>query len=130
MSDSTTMTLQTQSLKLNNGSAFNFRGELFAEASWFDDETQNITRQRIYATEDGAQVYSISEGDGEVRENKVYELVTEGENVSISNTQEKLDMPRHMFMSFIRTLIERVDADADPEYTMEHIEELLKAANA
>ncbi len=129
MSDSSN-SLQKQSLKLGNGSNFTFNGELFAEASWFDEETQNITRQRVYATEEGAQVYSISEGDGEVREHKVYELTTTGENVTLSDTQTQLDMTRPMFMSFIRTLIERVDADADPEYTMEHIEELLRAANA
>ncbi len=119
-----------QSLKLENNEMYTFQGQLFAEASWFDDDTQDITRQRIYSTDEGAHVFSISEGDGEKRAYKVYELKTSNDNVHLSNLSEKIDMPQDLFMTYVKSLISCIDNDSSAETTLEQIEELLKAANA
>ena len=51
-------------LHLDNGAEMQFSGRPFAGGSWFDDETGELTRQKLYATESGEHVYSIVTGKG------------------------------------------------------------------
>lgn len=38
-------------LHLDNGTDMQFSGRPFAGGSWFDEETGELTRQKLYATE-------------------------------------------------------------------------------
>ena len=49
-------------LHLDNGTDMQFSGRPFAGGSWFDEETGELTRQKLYATESGEHVYSIVTG--------------------------------------------------------------------
>ncbi|MFQ8736395.1 MAG: hypothetical protein ACLSAH_10505 [Bilophila wadsworthia] len=49
-------------LHLDNGAEMQFSGRPFAGGSWFDDETGELTRQKLYTTESGEHVYSIVTG--------------------------------------------------------------------
>lgn len=40
-------------LHLDNGAEMQFSGRPFAGGSWFDDETGELTRQKLYTTESG-----------------------------------------------------------------------------
>ena len=42
-------------LHLDNGAEMQFSGRPFAGGSWFDDETGELTRQKLYTTESGEQ---------------------------------------------------------------------------
>ena len=54
-------------LHLDNGTDMRFSGRPFAGGSWFDEETGELTRQKLYATESGEHVYSIVTGQGQSR---------------------------------------------------------------
>ena len=41
-------------LHLDNGAEMQFSGRPFAGGSWFDDETGELTRQKLYTTESGS----------------------------------------------------------------------------
>lgn len=43
-------------LHLDNGAEMQFSGRPFAGGSWFDDETGELTRQKLYTTESGEHV--------------------------------------------------------------------------
>ena len=46
-------------LKHDNGSDLQFRGRLFSECSWYDEEHGMLTRQKLYVTDNNEQVYYI-----------------------------------------------------------------------
>ena len=54
-------------LHLDNGAEMQFSGRPFAGGSWFDDETGELTRQKLYTTESGEHVYSIVTSKGQQR---------------------------------------------------------------
>ena len=47
-------------LKHDNGSDLQFRGRLFSECSWYDEEHGMLTRQKLYVTDNNEQVYYIA----------------------------------------------------------------------
>lgn len=127
MSDLNKSVFETFHLALDNKSTMKFSGNFISEASWYDDSTQAITRQRIYETDAGAQVYSISEADGNMRSQRAYSLEVQNSILHISDGKEELEVNQDLFLFFVRDLLDMAGASSD--CTMEHIEELLKAAN-
>ena len=59
MTDDTLTSRANVVLHLDNGAEMQFSGRPFAGGSWFDDETGELTRQKLYTTESGEHVYSI-----------------------------------------------------------------------
>ncbi len=120
------------SLKLDNGATMTFEGQNFAEVSWFEDgddaDTNSIKRQRIYTTQTGAQVYSISESSAAKNSNRAYKLELQENTLHIEDGKTSLELDKDMFMLFIKGMLDKVEANS--EATIEHIEELLKAANS
>ena len=51
-----------------------FSGRPFAGGSWFDEETGELTRQKLYATESGEHIYSIVTGKGQQRSRRAYRV--------------------------------------------------------
>ncbi len=120
-------------LKLDNGATMSFEGQNFAEVSWFvedelDSQASTIKRQRIFTTPTGAQVYSISEGDGANKSNRAYMVELQENMLHINDGKASLDLEKDMFMLFVKSMLDKVDANSDQ--TIEHVEELLKAANS
>lgn len=67
------------------GSEIVFNGSLYAEHSFFDEDSGSLTQQRLYLTQDGSQVYSVVTGSGQSRERRAYVIRREGRLCKINN---------------------------------------------
>ncbi len=115
------------SLQLDNGAVLDFRGRVFSEASWFDEESDTLTRQKLFITEDNEQVYSVVNASGPSRSRRAYRIGVQGDMCSIHNGKAGLDLPFDMLMLAVRALC-GLDEDAVP--SLEAVEETLRAANS
>ncbi len=80
-------------LQGDNGAKLSFRGRLFSESSYYDEDSSGITRLRLYVTDDGAHVYSIVSGDGESRSRRNYTVRPHGDMCSMSDGRQSLTVP-------------------------------------
>ena len=104
-------------LHLDNGAEMQFSGRPFAGGSWFDDETGELTRQKLYTTESGEHVYSIVTGKGQQRSRRA---------CTINDGRTEMTLDLEMLMLAVRALsgLEKDDAP-----TLDMVEETLRAAN-
>ena len=114
-------------LKQDNGSDLRFRGRLFSECSWFDEEHSMLTRQKLYVTDNNEQVYYIVRSAGQKHTRHAYRLSVQGENCVIDNGNSEMTMQFDMLMMAVRGLC-GLEAGATP--SLEMVEDMLKAANA
>lgn len=114
-------------LKHDNGEDMRFQGRLFSECSNFDEEKDCLTRQQLYLTDTGEQVYYIIQSCPNGRERHAYRLAVEGETCIINNGKVEVAMNFDMLMLAVRGLC-GLSEDATPSLAM--VEEMLKAANA
>ncbi len=123
----TSHSMETISLKHDNGADMQFHGRLFAESSWYDEETETLTRQKLYVTDNNEQVYYIVRGNGPERSRNAYKLAVQGDHCIIQNGATEMVLAFDMLMLAVRGLC-GLDAEATPSLCM--VEEMLKAANA
>lgn len=114
-------------LKHDNGPDMVFRGRLFAESSWYDEEHDILTRQKLYVTEQHEQVYYIVSGSGAQRSRRSYRVSVMGDHCLIHNGASEMTLQFDMLMLVVRGLC-GLDANATP--SLHTVEEMLKAANA
>lgn len=84
-------------LKQDNGHDLQFCGRLFSECSYSDkldssdpeDKRSQLTRQRLYVTENGDQVYQVIRSSGEGRIRSAYRLSVDGDICNINNGSEQ-----------------------------------------
>lgn len=119
-------TLEDICLKHDNGNDLCFRGRLFSECSWFDDEHQVMTRQKLYVTDKNEQVYYIVRSHGQERSRHAYRLSVDGETCVIYNGRSEMSLQFDMLMLAVRGLC-GLDAGATP--TLGQVEEMLRVAN-
>ena len=96
--------LENVCLKQDQGGDVNFRGRLFSECSWFDDETKQLVRQKLYVTEDNEQVYSIVRSAGENKSHHVYRFSVKGDNCVIVAGKNETVLPFPMLMHVVREI--------------------------
>ncbi len=120
-------TMENVCLKHDNGPDIVFSGRLFAESSWFDEESSTLTRQKLYVTDKQEQVYYIVRGNGPERSRHAYRLSVQGDHCLIHNGTFEVTLEFNMLMLAVRQLC-GLNADATPTLCM--VEEMLKAANA
>ncbi len=125
--DSASHSMENVCLKHDNGPDIIFHGRLFAESSWFDEESSTLTRQKLYVTDSNEQVYYIVCGNGPDRTRRAYRLSVMGDYCVIHNGTSEITLQFDMLMLAVRQLC-GLDADATPSLCM--VEEMLKAANA
>ena len=114
-------------LSNDHGGELSFRGRIFSECSYYDEETSSITRQRLYVTDKGEQVYYIVAGTGSNKERRAYLLRIDGENCIINNGLFEITLRTDLLMASMRTLCgynEGCSADL-----LKSLEETLEAAN-
>ena len=121
-------------LHLDNGAEMQFSGRPFAGGSWFDDETGELTRQKLYTTESGehvysivtGKVYSVASGAGRTRSRRAYRVSLHGEACTINDGRTEMTLDLEMLMLAVRALsgLEKDDAP-----TLDMVEETLRAAN-
>lgn len=114
-------------LKLENGENMRFQGRLFSESSDFDRESGALTRQQLYKTDNGDQVYYIVRTQGNERTRNAYRLSIQGDTCVINNGRMEIAMQFDMLMLAVRSLC-GLNADATPSLDM--VEEMLREASA
>ncbi len=113
-------------IKLNNGESLNFKGRLFSEASWYDEDEASLTIQKLYITDNHEQVYSIISGSEGRRERRAYRIATHGNSCTVNNGSIEMTMPFEMLMLAVRSLCGLND-EMTPN--LDTVEETLRAAN-
>lgn len=119
--------MEDVSLKHDNGDPFQFHGRLFSESSDFDKDSGSLTRQQLYLTDNGDQVYYIVRTEGNERTRHAYRLSIHGDTCVINNGKMEITMQFDMLMLAVRGLC-GLNSEAIP--TREMVEELLNAANS
>ena len=119
--------MEDVSLKHDNGADIFFRGRLFAESSWYDEEHSTLTRQKLYITDTNEHIYYIVSHCGEARQCRAYRLSVLGDRCIIHNGNSEMLLQFDMLMLAVRSLC-GLSADAAP--TLAAVEETLKAANS
>ncbi|MGE4296706.1 MAG: hypothetical protein AB7E47_01640 [Desulfovibrionaceae bacterium] len=78
-------TMEDVTLQNDSGEDLTFCGKLYAEHSFFDDESRVLTQQRLYITSEGHQAYSVIASDGKIKERRAYLIKSEGSLCKINN---------------------------------------------
>ena len=114
------------SLPLDNDTRMTFLGRQYAGGSWFDEESNTLTRQNLYVMDSGEHVFSIITGSGQQRSRRAYRVVLDGDTCVIHDGRNEITIGYDMLILAVRSLT-GLDQDAAPG--MDMIEEILKAAN-
>lgn len=114
-------------LKQDNGEDLRFQGRLFSEVSHYDEDSGSLTRQQLYVTENGEQVYYVVRAGSDERSRVAYRLSVRGDTCYINNGAGEIALKFDMLMLAVRSLC-GLNADATPSLAM--VEEMLNAANA
>ena len=85
MTEPVAPTMENIALTLDNGAVLDFRGRLFSEASWFDEDSGVLTHQKLYSTEGNEQVYSVVSGTGKTRSRRAYRIAVQGDTCSVTD---------------------------------------------
>jgi len=102
-------TMESITLRLENEAVLSFRGRLFSEAVWNDEESGVFTHHKLYVTDQNEHVYVIRKG---------------GERCVIYNGRTVTELPLDMLLRAVRTL-----CGAEGGMVMEQIEETLRSAS-
>ena len=122
-----TTTMEDICLAQDSGSDVRFRGRLFSECSWLEEEGGVLTRQKLYTTEEGGRFCDIGRSDGKEHTRHAYRLNVQENMCVIHNGNTEMRIQFDMLMLAVRSLCGLADG-ATP--SLEQVEEMLKAANA
>lgn len=114
-------------LKKDNGEPLCFQGRLFSECSHFDEDNNCLTRQQLYITNTGEQIYYLIRQEGKERNRTIYRLKVDGKNCIINNGKLEIELQLDQLLLAVKGLC-GITADAMP--TREEMEEILRAANS
>ena len=114
------------SLDLDNGETMCFNGRPFAGGAWYDEETNTLTRQKLYITESGEHVYAITTARGGKKSKRAYKVRMQGEICTIFDGHTEMTIELEMLMLAVRALAGMQGSDVS---SLEIIEETLRAAN-
>ncbi len=88
-------------LRGDNGSELFFRGRLFSETSYYDEETSTLTRMRLFVADGGKLVYSIISGSGTEKTRRHYSVIPEGNLCRMSDGIQTLVLPADMLFAAV-----------------------------
>ena len=83
------------------GAEVRFRGKLFSESSFFDEDEGSLTRLKLYVTDDNKQVYSVVSGPSDVKSRRVYILRTEDGLCHINNGVQDVSLHTDMLLTAV-----------------------------
>ena len=119
--------MEDVSLKHDNGPDIFFRGRLFAECSWYDEESSALTRQKLYVTDTNEHIYYLVYHAGDSRQRRAYRLSVLGDRCIIHNGNTEMVLQFDMLMLAVRSLC---GMNAVTESVIDLVEQTLKAANS
>lgn len=114
-------------LKNDNGSDMSFRGRLFSECSWYDEDHKTMTRQKLFVTDSNEQVYYIVRSRGRDHSRHAYRLKMDDGFCVINDGKNEICMQFDLLMLAVRGLCGLEDG-ATPSLSV--VEEMLTACNA
>ncbi len=115
-------------LRIDAGAEVRFRGKLFSESSYFDEEQGAITRLKLFVAEDGRQIYSIVSGSSTAKWRRVYTMRIEGDFCHIDNGIQEITLHMDMLLTVVFGLC-GIDA-AQGEAVRFFLEDSRRIANA
>lgn len=100
------MVVQMDSVTLvdDEGGEISFTGYLYDQTSFYDEKTGVLTKQRLYATDDGQQAFSIVASDGNVKKRRAYMVRRKGDLCTINNGSGEMSLPYDWLMLFTQIL--------------------------
>lgn len=109
------------------GKEIRFKGKLFSESSYYDEEQGSITRLKLFVTEDGRQVYSIVSGSSSAKWRRVYIMRVEDDLCHINNGMQEITLHIEMLFTVVFGLCGIDEAQSDT--LREFLEDSRKAIN-
>lgn len=127
MSNTTKAPGEIVSLRSDNGAELTFQGRLFLEKSYYDEENSNLTRLRLFCTDENTIIYSIVSGPAEKKVRRHYSIWVSEDICAMSDGKNTISVPVELLFSTVFDLC-GIDP-AQKEELRPAFEELLKAAN-
>ncbi|MBQ1846323.1 MAG: hypothetical protein II132_10375 [Desulfovibrio sp.] len=110
-------------LKVDGSEDFVFKGRIFSECSWYDEEFGIQTRQKLYVTDTSDQIYYIVRSGAE-KSRKAYRLSCDNGIYTIWNGSFQISLTPEMLKIALRSLC-GCKEEVEPA-----VEEMLGAVNA
>lgn len=101
MAGSLQMSFEEHVLRDDAGNEVKFRGKLFSESSYFDEEQNAITRLKLFVADDGRQVYSVVSGSNEAKWRRVYTMRIDGDLCHIENGTQEVTLHIDMLLAVV-----------------------------
>lgn len=83
------------------GNEIRFRGKLFSESSFYDEDQESLTKLKLFVTDDGRQVYSVVSGANNAKWRRVYILRIEDNLCHISNGMQEITLHTEMLLTVV-----------------------------
>ncbi len=95
---------ESVSLTQDNGETITFRGSLYSECSWFDEEHKQLTKQKLYVTDSNEQIYYVVRSVGGAKSHHAFRFSVDNGNCVINNGKADVTLPFDMLMLVVRDL--------------------------
>ena len=96
--------LEKVTLENDHGADIVFRGYQYAQTSFYEGTSGVLTKQELYATEDGHEAFSIVSSDGNFKSKRAYLIRREEEFCRIFNGDKELIVPLDWLILFAQVL--------------------------
>ncbi len=120
--------MKNYTVTCENGSTVEFTGRMYSETSYHEEETNTLTRLRLFVTNDQCQVYSIVSTTGVRKQHRFYKIKPLGTLCEMSDGKQTLVVPTEMLFAAVFGLCGIDPATADQ--MRPSFEETLNAAVA
>ncbi len=98
------------------GNNIMFTGRLVGEHSFYDEETNVLTQQKLYVTTKAQQAYSVVTTDGKIKEKRAYLIKREGQLCKINNGLFDVTVNAVDLLSVVKGLCGMSDAITEEEF--------------
>ncbi|MCK9240392.1 hypothetical protein [Desulfocurvus sp.] len=99
-----TMPFTTITLDNGQGGSITFKGALYAQTSFFEEDTGVLTKQELYSTEDGHQAFALVSSDGDLKRKSAYIVRRQGDLCVMDNGERTMTLPYDWLMMFTQAL--------------------------
>lgn len=100
----------------DTGNNITFTGRKVGEHSFYDEETNMLTQQKLYVTSAGQQAYSVVTTDGKIKEKRAYLIKREGQLCKINNGLFDVTVNAVDLLSVVKGLCGMSDAITEEEF--------------
>jgi len=115
--------MDEMTLHLDNGSQLHFRGRLFSEAVWYDEDSGVLTHQKLYVTDKREHVYVIQKSFEGKKHCRAYRVSLRGDRCAMFNGRSVMEMPLELLLQGMKVL-----CGAEDGVALEQVEESLRSA--